>query len=379
MAEESGARGSSQKRECALRPVHRTGRFHFEAMTTLMTRAEFRDLELYAPDRAPVAMDLSDNTNLWGAAPSAMRAVARAADGGAGRGGALARYPSAYADDLRGALARYHGVQVECIVTGCGSDDVLDSAFRAFGNAGDVVAAPTPTFVMVPVFAKVNALRLVGVPLRADFDLDDEGVIREKARLTYLCTPNNPTGGAFSRERVERVVDEAKGVVIIDEAYVDFGGRSFLDLVERSERVLIVRTFSKGWGLAGLRVGYAIGAPRLVAEVAKARGPYKVNAIAELAAREAVTRDREWLAGVVADVRRNRAWLTAELRGMRLVCLESSANFVFVKVKEASALTTRLRERGVAVRGFPDGIRVTVGPREMMQRFVATLEEVLCA
>lgn len=333
-----------------------------------LARADVRAIPLYAPDRAPCRVDLSNNTNLWGAPPAALRALAGALPA------AVARYPEAYAGALRQALADYLGADTgvalgtECIVTGCGSDDVLDSAFRALAGPGDVLAHPEPSFTMVPAFARMNGLRPVAVPLRDGVALDADAMLRTGAPIIYLSSPNNPTGNALAREAVERVVRRAPGVVILDEAYAEFAGTSALDLLRESERLLVTRTLSKAFGLAGLRVGYAAGAPALVAAVEKSRGPYKVNALAERAALAVLGEDLPWVRAHVAEAVTVRDRLTSELRALGLEPLPSVANFVLVPVPDAVALAARLRDRGVGVRpftalpGIGDALRISVGP-----------------
>ncbi|HXL86714.1 MAG TPA: aminotransferase class I/II-fold pyridoxal phosphate-dependent enzyme, partial [Gemmatimonadaceae bacterium] len=237
--------------------------------TTLM-RASYRDIPLYSTPRERCAVDLSDNTNLWGAAPSALRELRATPEE------SVTRYPSAYEPALREALATYAGVSPDMIVAGCGSDDVLDSAIRAFGEPGESLCLPAPSFSMIPVFARVSGLTPVEVPLTAQLDADVPAMLATGARITYLCSPNNPTGAALSRETVEQIVRRAPGLVIIDQAYSEFGGESFTDLVSADRPVLVTRTLSKAFGLAGLRIGYGIGSPDVVGEIMKARGPYKV-------------------------------------------------------------------------------------------------------
>jgi histidinol-phosphate aminotransferase len=336
--------------------------------------ARLRDVDLYKPDRAPCAIDLSDNTNLWGPAPSAARAVAAAASAGSRT---LTRYPSVYADALRESLAGYLGVDASHITTGCGSDDVLDSAIRAFAEPGDTLALPDPTFHMIPLFARVNGLRLVRAALTDTYDVDADAILQTRARITYLCSPNNPTGVPFSRDRIERIARDAKGLVILDEAYVEYADWSAIDLLQHTDCLIITRTLSKAFGLAGLRIGYAVGAPTLINEVAKARGPYKINAVADQAARAALSNDLVWVRRVVDDVRENRVRLACALEKLGLASLPSASNFILVRVpdeQDAPALAARLRDFGVGVRAFPhvprfgDAIRITVGPWDLMQQ-----------
>src|SRR5918998_2757798 len=289
-----------------------------------IARDSYRAISLYAPNRAPARVDLSDNTNLWGVPPAAARAIAEAA-----RGAAVTRYPNLYAAELKRALGAYLGVAPEMVVTGCGSDDVLDSAVRAFGEPGDRVAVPDPSFAMIPIFARMNALEPVLVPLTGDYDADADAMLASGAKLIYLCSPNNPTGAALRPETVERVVREAPGVVIVDEAYQEFSDRpSAVRLLAGSARLLVCRTMSKAFGIAGLRVGYAAGAPALVAEVEKSRGPYKVNALAERAALAALREDMDWVRGRAAEAVENRERLPGRPRAPGLAPVPARAELV---------------------------------------------------
>lgn len=359
-------------------------------MTTQRTgpraRASYADLALYAPDRRPCAVDLSDNTNLWGAPPAAERAIREAA------GDAIARYPELYAQSLKEALASYVGVDASSIVTGCGSDDVLDSAIRAFAEPGGDIALPDPTFPMIPAFARMNGLTPVPVPLSATYDADVDNLLETDPAIVYLCSPNNPTGTTLTRATIERVVARATGLVIIDEAYAEFAGGGLVDVAMPSGRVLVTRTMSKAFGLAGLRIGYAIGAPDLVAAVEKSRGPYKVSAIAARAALAALGDGLAWVRAHVDEVIAVRARFTGALVALGLTPLPSRANFVLAPVAHAGAIAAQLRARGVAVRPFENlaplpgtplaatrgsAIRITLGPWPLLDRALGALREVL--
>jgi histidinol-phosphate aminotransferase len=342
-----------------------------------VARRAYRDISLYAPNREPCGVDLSDNTNLWGIPPEAERAIREAAVS------TVTRYPALYAGELKRALAGYVGADPSNVVTGCGSDDVLDSAIRAFAEPGEAVACPDPSFAMIPIFARMNGLSPVPVRLTGDYDVDADAMLATGAKVTYVCSPNNPTGTPASRAAVERIVERAAGVVVIDEAYAEFAGASSVDLALAHDRVLVVRTLSKAFGLAGLRVGYAVGAPALVGEVEKSRGPYKVNAVAERAAVAALTRDAAWVREHVRLAVELRDRLVGELRRIGLAPLPSSANFVLVPVVGAPRVAEAMRSAGVAVRpfgalpGIGDALRISVGPWEMLERCLTELDRSL--
>jgi histidinol-phosphate aminotransferase len=350
-------------------------------------RADYRDLRVYSGDSKGFAVDLSDNTNQWGTPPAAERALRAAAEA------MLRGYPEPYGESLKDAIAEHVGVTRDWIVTGTGSDDILDCGFRALAKAGEKVAYQSPTFVMVPVFARTNGLEPVAVPLTPTFDADVERLLAVNARITYLCTPNNPSGTPLSRAAIEAVVDGARGFVVLDEAYVDFADDNFADLVRRSPRVLIARTFSKAFGLAGARIGYGIAAPELITEIEKARGPYKLTAIGERAARAAIVEDKEWVREKVREAIQAREWLRRELATRGISAPESQSNFLFVPIANASDIAAYMAKEGVAVRAFANlpmiddrlaatngsALRITVAPIPMMQTMLESFDRAQAA
>lgn len=343
-----------------------------------LIRQCYQDISLYAPDRAPCAIDLSDNTNRYGIPPTAEKTLREVAVD------AVTRYPALYAGELKAALADYAGVQPSQVVTGCGSDDVLDSAIRAFAEPGDTIAYPDPSFAMMPLFAKMNGLKGVSVGLARDLDFDFKGLLETGAKIIYLCSPNNPTGGVAVRGGIEWIIERAPGVVILDEAYAEFCDQNYLQVAAKHARLLVVRTMSKAFGLAGLRVGYAVGNEALVAAVEKSRGPYKISGAAERVAVAALRHDMGWVKEKIADVKTNRERLIRELKAMRLDPQPSGANFVLVSVpKSATELGKAMRQRGVAVRPFPglrifgESLRISLGPWEQVQAALDALKAVL--
>ncbi len=359
-----------------------------------LARAQVRALPLYSPDVTPCAVDVSENINLWGTPPAALRALAGAPLTH------LSRYPSPYATPLRDGVLRYVGLAGTSgigVVTGCGSDDVLDAAMRAFGDAGDEIVFAAPTFSMIPIFARLNRMTPVALPMTLAYDADPQQLVDRRAKVTYLCTPNNPTSTALSRAAVEYVAANAAGVVVIDEAYAEFASETYMSLVTTHERVLLTRTFSKAFGLAGLRVGFGVGSEALVSMVARARGPYKVNALAEVAALAALGDGTDALGWVLRHARlavECRERLAVELRTLGLEPMPSAANFLFVPTSRAPALARALRDRGVRVRALSalprdlpaleesggHALRIGVGPWELMETLLVSLREALaCA
>ena len=349
---------------------------------TRFPRDDYRALDLYAPDRRPVAVDLSDNTNRWGAHPAALAAV-RAADDDT-----LTRYPYLYADDLKDAIHRRFGVPRDTITTGCGSDDVLDSAFRAAGPEGGTVRFAGPTFSMVETFARMNSRTTVEVPWARALEAP-AALLEDDPVAVYVCWPNNPTGSIAPRAWLETLLKAAEGakgpLVVLDEAYADFAPESFLAEAPERPNLLVTRTLSKAYGLAGLRVGFAVGTPAVAREVEKSRGPYKVSRLAEQAAVAALADQDGWALRTIEECIAGRERLFLALRERGLDPVPSWTNFILFPVPDGSARAWNeaLRERGVAVRPFPagpdigDALRVTVAPWPMLERFLDALDGVL--
>jgi histidinol dehydrogenase len=330
----------------------------------LRTRATLREIQRYVPKRPPCAVDLTDNTNLFGVPPAVERALRDLPSA------AVTRYPSPYAEALSAALAEECGVTRGSVVTGCGSDDVLDAALRALAEPGEGMAYCPPTFSVIAAFAHANGLR----PLPCALDV--EALARSGARVIYLCDPNTPTGAALPPDFVDELLRKSGAVVLLDEAYGDFASRpSRAAEAARNPRLLVVRTLSKAYGLAGLRVGYAVGTPALISEVEKTRGPYKVGGVAERAALAALTEDRAWVRERAAEVRTLRARFVGELETRGHHPLPSEANFVFVPMADAAQRADELRTRGVSVRAFDAGLRISLGPWPLLQRFLDALGE----
>lgn len=337
-------------------------------------RATYATLRPYVPLMTPVEVELSENTNQWGAPPAAVAAL-KACDGDA-----LFNYPSQPVAPLLALLADYIGTgDPSTIVLGCGSDDILDCSMRAFAEPGDVVAYADPTFPMGAYFARTNGLTPIAVPFKPDWDIDVDAMLATKARIMYLVSPNNPTGTPIPEASVRRLLDESDGIVIVDEAYGEFAEALWAARAPGEERLIVSRTLSKAFGLGGLRVGYAVGRPELLGEINKASGPFKVNAIAERVATATLRDGLPWVRARVADAKASRAMLRERLLALGLTPLPSEANYVCLPVPDALAVAAHIRQSGIAVRAFNglavvgDALRITVAPEPMLERFLAAL------
>jgi histidinol-phosphate aminotransferase len=342
-------------------------------------RPDYQTLGRYMPDRSPVELDLSDNTNMWGPHPAALEVFRNLeADD-------IGKYPTLYADDLRAAAAERVGVSPDCITTGCGSDDVLDSVFKASGGAdSDLVSVAAPTFSMTVPLAQMNGIRSRVTAWEEALENPD-ALLAGDPSVVYVCRPNNPTGHMVPFEWVQGIIDACEGgpLVVVDEAYIDYGGESFAAQAAENPRLVVTRTLSKAFGLAGLRVGWAVATPETALEVDKARGPYKVSRVAAAAAAAALRDEEGWVTRTVAECNENRVRCEAELAERGFEPLPSHTNFMFFRAPSGDAVTDArgIRSFGVALRPFPDtypgggdGMRCSVGPWPMMEQFLDALD-----
>lgn len=281
------------------------------------------------------------------------------------------RYPEASGLALRQAIAVAHGLSPEMVQLGCGSSEILQALCLALAGPGRAVVYPTPSFSMYPTYAAVAGSRAVPVPLGADFAFSPADVVAAARQagpgVVLLCNPNNPTGQAVPLAAIEAVVAAVDAPVVVDEAYYEFHGETALPLLARYPHLVVTRTFSKAYGLAGARVGYMLAQPALCQAVARVLLPYHVNALS-LAAAEAVFVDQPVMQAAVAEITAQRQRLAEALAALpNCTVYPSRTNFLLVRVPDAAAVAVQLAARGVAVRTFAGVpslagcLRITVG------------------
>lgn len=298
------------------------------------------------------------------------------------------RYPDRSARALRAALGQLHGVGPEQVFAANGSNEVLQTLLLAYGGPGRTAVTFEPTYALHAHIARLVGTEVVKGKRAGDFSLDPGEVERVLAdarpEVTFLCSPNNPTGGAVPADVVARVVDLAPGLVVVDEAYGQFSPWSALELVGDDVGLAVVRTYSKTWAMAGARLGYLVGPPALVAELDRRALPYHLDALKQAAGRLAL-RFRSEMETRVATIARDRDALVGALGALPVDTWPSDANFVLFRPRERAAgeVWQALLERSVLVRdcsGWPglDGcLRVTVGTPDENGAFLSALGEVL--
>ena len=305
---------------------------------------------------------------------------------------AMNRYPVPTATKLRALIREVMQVPAGCdVLLGNGSDECIQYITAALAREGAVVMAPAPSFAMFAMHALFFRLRFVGVPLRADFTLDIEAFLaamaKEKPALVWLAYPNNPTGNAFPVADIERIVQAAPGLVVIDEAYQPFAGSTFMPRLAEFGNLVVMRTVSK-IGMAGLRLGYVCGRPEWIGAFDKTRSPFNINVLTEAVAIK-LLQNKKVLDAQAAKVLEERERMQPELARMAaLTVYPSAANFLLVRVAGGKGAGTRafesLKQQGVLVKDFSGGhplmencLRLTIGTPEENRILLVAMREAL--
>jgi len=295
----------------------------------------------------------------------------------------LRRYPQPMADTFRQAAAEVFGVECENIICVNGGDELLNIAIRAFCDENRPVAYPTPTYSLYPVLAQMANSPAVEIPFDEEFNLPSK-LASGSAALTIVCNPNAPSGTFVPKEEISQLAEEIKGTpLLIDEAYVDFAEDNCLELVKKFDNVIILRSMSKGYSLAGLRFGYGIADEKLIKGLRKVKDSYNVNVVA-IAAATAAIQDQQYFKNNIQKVKIERKFLTEKLVGLGFHVHPSQANFILAKPSKVRAIDIyeKLKDRNIYVRywAYPDikdKLRITVGTAEQNKKFINALKEIL--
>lgn len=374
-----------------------------------LVRPLVRRLKAYVPGEQPKTagfIKLNTNENPYPPSPKVLKAIKAAVDG------RLRLYPNPTAEPLRRELARFHGCSPENIIVGNGSDELLALATRAFveplpgpaphstnstSNTDRMAIAPSlvqyfvPSYSLYPVLADIHGARRNPVPLASDFGLPNLGALDHSKRwnwsaaLTFITTPNAPTGRGYSTTELEALCSRIKGVVVLDETYVDFAPENALELALRHPNVLVSRTFSKAYSLCFQRVGYMVGHPELIGALLKIKDSYNVNGLGQVAAL-ATLDDLGYYRANFRRIVKTRDRLREALIQMGFEVCPSATNFLFAKPPRFSARDwlQRLRERNILVRWFDlpetrDYLRISIGSETETDTLIGAIRDILAS
>lgn len=348
-----------------------------------LIKAELRDLLPYKVDETCCPIKLDANENPYPLPEKLQTKVNQALSDVQ-----LNRYPDPYARELKGEISRWLSLPDDFLMLGNGSDELIQTILIATSWGSPTVVIPSPTFSMYKITGLAVGHRVVEVPLDDNFDIDADAIIeacrRERAKVVFLSSPNNPTGNRFSDEKVLKVIRESHALVVVDEAYGDFSGKSLIPHIYENMNLIILRTLSK-IGMAGLRLGIMAANPDLINELDKVRLPYNINSLSQAAA-SVIFREldviNEQIDAIIED--RNTVFETLKKFG-GVTVYPSDANFILFRVPNADKLHLNLIVNGVLVRNLnrpgrlENSMRVTIGNSEENHAFLVAMKKLLTA
>lgn len=341
-----------------------------------------KSLEAYVPGEQPKDMKyikLNTNESPFPPSPSVIEAAREEA-------GRLQLYSDPECTPLVDKFAELYGIDKESVIMTNGSDEVLNFAFMAFSDEKRPLAFPDITYGFYPVFARLNRIPYEEIPLKEDFTVDYRDYVGINKNIV-IANPNAPTGMALSLDEIEEIIkSNPDNLVLIDEAYVDFGGESAILLTKKYRNLLVTGTFSKSRSLAGARLGFGIASPEIIRDlntIKYSTNPYNVNRMTMMAGYSALV-DNEYYMNNCKTVIENREYTAKELERLGFTVLPSKTNFVFAKSPDVGGeeLYLKLKARGILVRHFKnarikDFNRITIGTKSDMQSFISNVEEIL--
>jgi len=340
-------------------------------------RSSTRNFKKYYNPKLNNELRMDTNTNVLGSNPAALKYLSEMKED-------LEGYPNTYSDGLRTALADLYGLETENFIAGNGSDEMLDISFKTFTEWGDDCVVPIPSYTLYDYFVTMNGGKTHEVDLTEDFQLDVDAIIRSNAKIAIMPSPNNPTGNIFKHKDIEEILSKFEGIVIVDEAYVEYAPKgSMIKKVNEFDNLIVLRTFSKAYAMAGLRVGYAATNLDLADMMNSVKIPYSLNKICEHAAIAAV-KDQDFIKRSMEMVSEQRPILSSELKHLGFEPYHSDANFILAKCPiDHSEMVSKLKDKGVLIRDFGNKrrtencVRMTVGTEELNRIMLEKMTEVL--
>lgn len=342
-----------------------------------------KNLDPYVPGEQPqdnAYIKLNTNENPYGPSPQAMHSINQAV------GEALRLYPDPNARALRTAIAEYYEIDANRVFAGNGSDEVLAFAFMAFFKDRGGISFPDISYSFYPVYCNIFQIPFTNFALNAEFEIDLDSIPADTGGIIFP-NPNAPTGIYLPSEKIEQLLQKLPDtLLIVDEAYIDFGGQSCVSLVDRYPNLLVIQTLSKSRSLAGLRVGFAIGHEDLIEALDRVKNSFNSYPLDTLAIAGATAsfQDRDYFRESCDKIIQTREWLVQKLQALNFEVLPSKANFVFARhpQHEGAELYQQLKQNGILVRHFnrpriSDFLRITIGTQAEMQRFCEVIETIV--
>ncbi|MCL2005566.1 MAG: histidinol-phosphate transaminase [Planctomycetaceae bacterium] len=348
---------------------------------TRLVRANIAAMAGYVPGEQPKtseAVKLNTNENPYRASEKVYAAIRHAAQTG------LARYPDPVATAVRDAVARKYRIDPQSVLCGNGSDDLLTILTRTFVDSGETLRLPYPTYILYRTLAEIQGAQSELIPFRPDWSLPDEFFTGNRhLRLAFLPNPNSPSGTVISKQRILEIAENLPCPLVVDEAYAEFADEHCIDLVAKCEKLIVCRTLSKAYSLAGLRFGYLVASPHLVEQMMKVKDSYNCDALSIAAAAAAIA-DEDWLVENRRKILATKERLTQRMRAIGFDVPQSYANFTWNTRgdRPVKPIYEHLKQNGILVRymdypGWGDGLRISVGTDEQTDRCVDLIAELI--
>lgn len=332
----------------------------------------------FQPPDGEAFVKLNSNENPYPPSPAVVAAIL---DELGNDGASLRKYPCASSRKLREIAGRLYGFDPSWVIMANGSDEVLNNLIRACAGEGDEIAYVHPSYSYYATLAEIQGVRVRTFGLTDGFRIAGFPE-RYEGKIFFLTTPNAPLGFAFPLDYIDGLARRCAGILVVDEAYVDFADHNALHLLQKHENMVVTRTLSKSYSLAGMRLGLAIARPPLIQALDKIRDHYNLDRVAQAACGAALL-DQDYFRGCIRKVRETRDWFSTELRGLGFDVLPSQGNYVFAAPpdRNASRVYEGLFQRRILVRHFTDpllahGLRITIGTREEMEQTVSAIREI---
>ncbi len=343
-------------------------------------RKNIAEMTAYVPGFQPEEsgwIKLNTNENPYPPSPRVIEAItAEMAHGGEN----LRKYPDAGSREARRVAAELYGVDPSWVIMANGSDELLNNLIRAFADAGDEIGYVHPSYSYYATLAEIQGAKIRTFGLTDDFQIADFPE-RYEGKIFFLTSPNAPLGCGFDNAHIAELAERCDGVLVVDEAYVDFTDISAMELVKKYENIVVTRTFSKSYSLAGMRLGLAVARPEVIAALDKIRDHYHLDRLALVAATAAL-QDQAYLQATVARICATRDWFSAELRKLGYRVKPSQTNYIFAETSAGGGkkIYDTLFAEKILVRYFSDpllshGVRISIGTREEMEKTLAVLSE----
>lgn len=296
------------------------------------------------------------------------------------------RYPEIDNMCLTEKIAEYAGVKHENVICGNGSDEIIQIIINCFVERGDYVVMPSPTFSMYGIFTQIAGGIAVEVPTDENFNIREEELINianeKRAKIIFICNPNNPTGTVTGREIILKILNCTNSIVVVDEAYYEFLGQTVVDEININSRLIVLRTLSKAFALAGARIGYGIASKETIEVISRVRAPYNISSLSQtlgILFLENINRVR----GKIEEIKKERSYIIEQMEKIdKIKVYPTGGNFVLIKTDRAEAILAACTDVGIALRGFPDScnnscIRITVGKREENDKLINLIKRVV--